>query len=116
MLSLRRLHRFLRPTRTEAREGQDRGSVAVFAAMWLVAAVLGCTALVGMTRVISERGRLQNAADVVALALVTGDESTARLLATQIGVGIRIVTRNGDEVTVTVTGSHGWATATASGR
>lgn len=83
--------------------------------VWLAVAALGCAGLVGITHLVSERARLQNAADVIALAFVSRDSSVAERLASTIGVKIHGVTWNETEVTVEVTGSLGWATATAAG-
>lgn len=80
---------------------------------WFALAVIGCAAIVWVTRVVGERAHLQNAADVVALALVTNGESDADVLADSIGVVIDRVTWRGMEATVVVSGPDGWATSTA---
>jgi predicted dehydrogenase len=87
----------------------------VLSVVWIAVAALGCMSIVGMTHRVSARARLQNAADVVALAVVSRDELAARRLAERIGVTIRSVTWMGDQVTVEVAAPDGWATATAAG-
>lgn len=105
--------RFLPLTKTDSADTRDRGSVAVLSILWLGLAAFGCSALLGMTHLVSERAQLQNAADVVALAMVTAGEARATVLAGKVDVTIDHVDWNGGEVTVVVSHPGGWATATA---
>ena len=91
---------------------QQRGSVSIFAVVWIAITVVCCSLIVRATWVVQQRAYLQEAADTIALAALKTPNALSSL-AERFHVSILSVERSGNDVSVEVGSSFGSAVSTA---